>query len=282
MHLGIDIGGTTARVSAFESLDSTTELGGVQFKISKNKDPWKAFKKDITRLVHHSIGLSERFGVIGKVGVALAGKLDADRQMLTGTGNLHHWVKKRVAEGLSEELGCPVFLGNDAEAAAMAEARYGYGQGTDFWFVIWGTGVGGCLVRRVRDEPVAFPAEVGHQRVADEDLRKCGCGQEACLDFYCGGNGLSQIYGVSAERAFAEVGREIAETMLIGLRNIVAIQPVPLIVFGGGIANKQSQWIEYLQRRLRDELQIVDAPEVKLSHFGESAGTVGALSLIPG
>jgi predicted NBD/HSP70 family sugar kinase len=72
----------------------------------------------------------------------------------------------------------------------------------------------------------------------------------------------------------------VLEYMATGLHNIVTIQPVSKIYFGGGIAAKQSQFILKLELLLREELRIIGAPSLELSRFGESAGTVGALALL--
>jgi predicted NBD/HSP70 family sugar kinase len=67
--------------------------------------------------------------------------------------------------------------------------------------------------------------------------------------------------------------------MAIGVRNVIVTQPTPLIVFGGGIANKQSDRLKDVGTLLKENLHIVEPPEIRLSAFGESAGTVGALAL---
>lgn len=279
MYLGIDVGGTTGRVSAFSGLSDTTEIGRIEFAVTKS--PNGDFAQDFDNLVRACGALAARLGRIEGIGLALAGKVDASRTMITGGGNLGHWAGKSVVEMLRIEFDCPVVLGNDAEAAAMAETLYGKYQGTDFWFVIWGTGVGGCLVRYVDGIAVPFAGELGHQQVNNSQHELlCGCGQKDCLEAYCGGTGIKKRLDIDAQDLTHDQWAEVLSWMAVGVRNIVTAQPVPLVVFGGGIANKQSVLLDDLKKLLEADLRIVDAPEVRLSAFGESAGTVGALALV--
>lgn len=278
MYLGIDIGGTTARVSVFRTLDDVEEQDRKEFLVTQEKD--RDFAEDFTNLALACESLAVRRGQIEGIGLALAGKLDAARSSLTGAGNLVHWVGQPVVARLAEQWDCPVVLGNDAEAAALAEAHYGHGQRSDFWFVIWGTGIGGCLLRHIDGRSIPLPGEIGHQLVDPRSDLLCGCGQYGCLEAHCGGSAIAKRFGLTAANLTAELWQEVVGWMKIGLHNAVVTQPTPLIVFGGGVANKQSPLLSDLEHLLQEELRIVDAPDIQLSAFGESAGTIGALALL--
>jgi glucokinase len=278
MYLGIDIGGTTARVAAFHSLHTDEELGRYEFEVSKKDNPM--FKLDLALLHDHCIQLSSLYGRIKGVGLAIAGKVNDERTLVTAAGNLEHWAGIDFQFMLEQELCCRVVLGNDAEAAALAEAHYGKGQDTDFWFVIWGTGVGGCLVRTINGVPLALPGELGHQQVKPNSAIICGCGQYGCLEAFTGSSGIQNRLNKPAAELSSKQWNEVLDWMQIGIHNVVAAQPVPLVVFGGGIANKQPQLLRLLEERLKQSLRITDAPRIQLSAFGESAGTIGALALL--
>jgi glucokinase len=280
VYIGADIGGTTGRVSAFGGLGDTTEIDRVEFPVTQS--PNGDFAQDLNNLMLACGRLAARNGRVEGIGLAIAGKVDAARTMLTAAGNLGHWAGKPVVAMLAERLGldCPVVLGNDAEAAAMAEALYGEGQEADFWFFIWGTGIGGCLVRYINGVAVPFAGELGHQQVNPWDDLLCGCGQKGCLEAYCGGAGIKKRLGIDPQNLTRDQWIEVVGWMSIGVRNVVAAQPVPLVVFGGGVANKQSALLKDLRMLLEADLRIVDVPDVRLSAFGESAGTIGALALV--
>jgi predicted NBD/HSP70 family sugar kinase len=278
MYLGIDIGGTTARVSAFGDLSEAAEIQRIEFAMTKQ--PQGDFEADFANLRLACGKLAARHGAIDGIGLALAGKVDDTRATLTAAGNIGHWAGHPVVLRLSQEMDCRVVLGNDAEAAALAEAHYGHGQTGDFWLLIWGTGVGGCLMRYVNGVATPFPGELGHQEVNPNSDLLCGCSQYGCLEACCGGTGIANRFGIPAEALTAEQWADVLGWMKIGVRNVVTAQPVPRVVFSGGIASKQAPLLEDLQEMLAKDLRIVDPPEIQLSAFGETAGTVGALALL--
>ncbi len=275
MYLTADTGGTTIRVEGFATLDPTTRLERTTFRVSRDD-----FLADYNRLVEacHQIAGGEP---IEAFGLAVAGKVSDDRGWLLGAGNLTHWVGRPLSKMLIRDLGCPVVLGNDAEAAALAEALYGYGAGFDFWFFIWGTGVGGTLVRRRGGIPLSFPSEVGHQVVEPYGRTEplCGCGRYGCLESVAGGRSLIR-FGRPVADLLVQQWDEVVEWMTTGVYNALIIQPAPLVVFGGGVAVKQPHLLPKIERQLRDQAGMVKPPVVRLSAFGEGAGTIGALALL--
>lgn len=286
MYLGIDVGGTTARVAVFRDVNDTEPVHETWFTVTQpSRDAGPAelqscFAKDSQHLRDTCRGYVRRYGQIDGAGLAVAGKIDPDRTMVTGSGNLPHWEGMYVRRMLVQELDCYVCLGNDAEAAALAEAHYGDGQHHDFWFVIWGTGVGGCLVRHINGKPRAFAGELGHQKVRYGSAQMCGCKQSGCLEAYCGGKNIHLRHHCLPQNLSEDQWAEVLGWMQIGLQNVVTAQPVDRVFFGGGIASKQRHRLPVLQDNLSKELKIVEPPSIDLSRFGESAGTIGALALL--
>jgi glucokinase len=278
MFLGIDIGATNGRLSVFSDPESAVEIDRIEFKMSKPGPG--AFGKDIQELLFAAGRLASRHGQPEGLGVALAGKVNADRTGLRAAGNITHWVGKDVVGLLSKQLGCRVVLGNDAEAAGLAEAYYGHGQDSDFWFIIWGSGLGGALVRRINGVPYVFPGEPGHQVLDIDDQKPCGCGQIGCVELHTGGNRLAEKYGVPAEQLSPGEWSDVLYWISLGLQNTLAVQSAPLVVFGGGVANRQPQMLPRIHAQLTHDLHAADVPELKLSAFGESAGSVGALAFL--
>jgi glucokinase len=123
--------------------------------------------------------------------------------------------------------------------------------------------------------------ELGHQQVDPHGELLCGCGQRGCLEAHCGGMSIFNRFGKTAKDLSPLEWTDVVEWMTIGVHNAVTIQPVSRVIFGGGVAIKQPDHIEEIHRMLGGKLRIVDAPRVQLSYFGEGAGTVGALALIP-
>lgn len=99
-----------------------------------------------------------------------------------------------LAEMFSKELGIPVALTNDANAAAIGEMTYGVARGMKNFIVLTlGTGVGSGIV--VNGQLVygcdGFAGELGHV-IVKENGRPCGCGRNGCLEAYCSATGVAR------------------------------------------------------------------------------------------
>ncbi|MBQ9361965.1 MAG: ROK family protein [Bacteroidaceae bacterium] len=101
-----------------------------------------------------------------------------------------------LAEMFKKELGIPVKMTNDANAAAMGEMMYGAAKGMkDFIVITLGTGVGSGIVAggRLIYGHDGFAGELGHVRVDySKDARLCGCGRKGCLEAYCSATGVAR------------------------------------------------------------------------------------------
>jgi glucokinase len=150
-------------------------------------------KADLEVLAEHARALVARAGAslaeIGAVGVSAPGALDAEAGVLLQPPNLPSWDRAPVRAVLGAALGRPLGLENDANAAALAEWRFGAGRGArDMVLLTMSTGVGGGLVLGGRLHRGLFSAagEVGHIPV-EWDGEPCACGQRGCLEAYAGG-----------------------------------------------------------------------------------------------
>ncbi len=79
--------------------------------------------------------------------------------------NLPGWHNVPLREYLENEFGVPVFVGNDANLAGLAEHRYGAGQGSsDMIYITVSTGIGGGVIvaNRMLLGRQGLAAEIGH------------------------------------------------------------------------------------------------------------------------
>ena len=122
----------------------------------------------------------------------MPGPFDPDTGTVLWPPNLPGWGEVPLRAWLEDALGLPVHLENDANAAALAEWRFGAGRGArHLVYLTMSTGVGGGLMldgrlyRGVR----AGAGELGHvQLVSEGEL--CGCGLRGCAEAYLGGASL--------------------------------------------------------------------------------------------
>jgi len=104
---------------------------------------------------------------IAGVGIAFGGPVDADRGITLLSHQVSGWQAFPLVEWFANQLGWPALLQNDADSAALAEARYGAGQGFDpVLYVTVGSGIGGGLILggRIFRGSGAGAAEIGHLR----------------------------------------------------------------------------------------------------------------------
>ena len=97
-------------------------------------------------------------------------------------------------------IGLPVVVDNDANLAALAEARLGAGRGRRMVLLVaLGTGIGGGLVIEGRVERGrGFLGEVGHM-VIDPSGPRCGCGRHGCWEALVSGTSLGRAARELAE-----------------------------------------------------------------------------------
>lgn len=198
----------------------------------------------------------------------------------------------------------PVFVTNDANAAALGEWRFGAARGLrDFLVVTLGTGLGSGFVSggRLVYGHDGFAGELGHTTVVP-DGRPCGCGRRGCLETYASATGIvttmrelrpedsrpltaEEISAAAAAddalalRAFDETARMLAR----GLATAVAVTSPEKIVLLGGLARAGELLLAPTRRHLEVELYPVFRGKVELTLSGlddDDAAILGAAALL--
>ncbi|HZT42915.1 MAG TPA: ROK family protein [Chthonomonadaceae bacterium] len=129
------------------------------------------------------------------VGVSCGGPLDTRTGVVYAPPNLPGWEAVPVKQILEEALGLPVIVENDANATALAEWRFGAGQGArNLIFMTVGTGIGGGLILdgRLYRGTNDLAGEVGHQTIL-MDGPLCGCGKRGCLEALASGPAIARL-----------------------------------------------------------------------------------------
>jgi glucokinase len=185
MWLGIDIGGSKLALAL-------AEPGGGRL-VRWRRLPWTPSGdagRDLGAILAAVRALRDEAGgaPLEAAGVCAPGPLDADTGVVQAPPNLPGWRDVPLALLLRSELGCPVALENDANAAALAEWRARSPRVESLVYLTLSTGVGagivcdGRLLRGAR----GLAGELGHAPVV-WDGEPCACGQRGCLEAYVGG-----------------------------------------------------------------------------------------------
>lgn len=188
--VGIDIGGTN---SVFGIVDAQ---GNVLASNSIKTQAYPVLEDYINALGNGILELIAKNGGIEKIKGIGVGAPNANYY----TGNIEHAANlpwKGIvpfAKMLSEKVGVPVTLTNDANAAAIGEMKYGAARGMrDFIMITLGTGVGSGVVAngQLIYGHDGNAGELGHV-IVRRDGRPCGCGNKGCLETYTSATGVAR------------------------------------------------------------------------------------------
>jgi glucokinase len=256
-------------------------------------------------------------GPLVGVGVGAAGWFDRTGDTVLFSPHLA-WRNSTLRADLSTRLQRPLWVGNDADAAAWAEYRYGAARGADLALMITlGTGIGGGIVMdgRLQRGSHGVAGEWGHMRVVP-DGRLCACGNRGCWEQYASGTALGQtarevarnspaaaallldrvggdpdrLTGEDVARAAAD-GDALARELLAevgswlgqGIADLAAVLDPEVVVIGGGVSVLGETVLGPARDRLERALPgrgFRPGPRVVAAELGAQAGLVGAADLV--
>lgn len=188
--VGIDIGGTN---TVFGIVDVN---GNVLASNSIKTQAYPELGDYINALGDGLLDLISKNGGAEKINGIGVGAPNANYY----TGNIEHAANlpwKGIvpfAKMLSDKVGLPVALTNDANAAAIGEMKYGAARGMrDFIMITLGTGVGSGVVAngQLIYGHDGNAGELGHV-IVRRDGRTCGCGNKGCLETYTSATGVAR------------------------------------------------------------------------------------------
>jgi glucokinase len=220
-----------------------------------------------------------------------------------------------LKERLEPEVGLPVTVENDANAAAWGEFRFGAGAEVDHLvFLTLGTGVGGGVISHgilLRGAQGAG-GELGHVTLQATGPR-CKCGNRGCLEALASGSAItrrarevavekpdSALGRLAAEREIsgedvtelARAGDEAAKGVLeeagtwlgIGVAGFVNIFNPEVVAIGGGAAEAGDLILDATRREvlLRAQSPSRDLAKIREATLGAKSGMIGAAALARG
>src|SRR5205085_3271914 len=132
---------------------------------------------------------------IAGIGMALPGPLDPHTGVLIEAPNLPGWENLPLQSMMAKRVGQPVFIGNDANLAALGEWKFGAGRGhDDVLYLTVSTGIGGGVISNGHMLVGArgLAAGGGHM-LAIPDGPLCGCGQRGHLEAVASGTAIARV-----------------------------------------------------------------------------------------
>ncbi|HUY31279.1 MAG TPA: ROK family protein [Pirellulales bacterium] len=313
MYLGIEIGGTKLQLGVGRG-NAASLVDLRRFHI----EPAHGAAGIREQIRAAAVELVARHGVT-RVGYGFGGPVDASRGRVVKSHHVEGWVDFPLADWTREHVGVPAVIGNDADLAGLAEARFGAGQGRNpVFYVTVGTGIGGGLIVNgdVYGGHGAGAAEIGHLRPGlhaerpDQTIESIASGwgiaaaakarieAGAALEVYtadlwrrCDGDPERLSAKIVAEAAAD--GNPLALDVLSrawlalgwGIAQVITLLSPTVVVIGGGVSLIGE---EMLFQPLRAAVQRYVFPpfagsyEIVPAQLGEEMVVYGALALAAG
>ncbi len=248
-------------------------------------------------------------GPVHAIAVAVPGPLDPYQGVVLTAPNLPAWRHEPLQLRLEDAFGVPVRVGNDANLAALGEARFGAARGyRHVVYLTLSTGVGGGVLvdGRLLLGARGLAAELGHITV-DPQGPPCGCGGRGHLEALVSGPALvrlareglphhpeSLLHRVAtlSGEAIAQAARQgdpLAQDVLqragrfLGraLADLCHVFNPEIIVLGGGVA-QAGPWLWDAAREALEQALMSPAyhPELQPARLGDRSGLLGAYALL--
>ncbi|MBC2840262.1 ROK family protein [Robiginitalea sp. SC105] len=305
--LALDIGGTYTKAGL---VSRSGEIRHVAVMDTASGDPFEQYVPRLAELFDRLRKASEKADPLA-MGVG-APNASSQSGMMETPPNFQWGDRIPIANTCSKLWELPVFLTNDANAAALGEGRFGAARGlTDFVTLTLGTGLGSGIVSggRLLTGANGLAGELGHINVFPEG-RQCNCGLKGCLETYASVTGIRRtVFELIANRrepsvlehyAFEELtGRIISEAANEGdalaleafdytagilgtkMADTVAHLDPEAFVISGGLSQAGAILLEPLKRALEERLFPVYRGRVRvlMSSYTSEQAVLGPAAL---
>jgi glucokinase len=307
-YLGIDLGGTNIKSGVVDDAGHPCSSVSLETHARRGPDAGIQTLAEAGRRAVQSSGLS--WNDIAGVGLGSPGTMDPEAGMLLDPPNLPGWTNLPIRQRLSDLIGKPVVLKNDASAAAYGEYWAGAGRGTQSLVLFTlGTGIGGGIVQNGQtiEGRHGHGAECGHIVIQMDNARQCSCGAYGHLEAYASATALVKraLEALDADpnstlaqardedrltsRTIAEAAaagdrlahrlmRDTARYLAVGAVNLMNIIDPDIILFGGGMIAAGPAFLADIAADARAMAFPIPAQRIRLAYaeLGGDAGFIGA------
>lgn len=310
--IGIDLGGTSIKFGILTLTGEVQDKWSIPTNILEDG---KHIVPDIIQSINHRLNLynldkSEFLGI----GMGTPGSVNISESTVKAAFNLNWADTQEVGKPISEGVGLPFILDNDANVAALGERWVGAGENNpDVVFITLGTGVGGGIIAsgELVHGVAGAGGEIGHICV-DPDGFECTCGNRGCLETVTSATGIvrfarkfaEEYEGDSTIKAAIDNGDEVTSKDIFfaaqegdhfslsvvdkfayylgfACANLGSTLNPASIVIGGGVSAAG----EFLREKVETYFNkyafstVRNSSKIKLAVLGNDAGIIGAASL---
>lgn len=307
MIIGIDLGGMSAKAAllAGEKLEGKSRV---------ETSAANTAEQTALALAHLAMETAEKAGKsmedVQAIGIGSPGVVDSANGNIVLWSNFH-WKDVPLGALVEKYTGKKTFVTNDANAAALGEARFGAAkQFSDSILITLGTGIGGGIIigGKLFEGYRSAGTEVGHM-VIRQDGELCTCGRKGCFERYASAGALIRLtqaemandrssamwkYAPTVEKADGRTvflalkegdaaAKKVLDTYIAalgeGVANLVNVFRPQAVIFGGGISAEGETLLAplraYVYPRLYVSEKIVPL-ELRCASLGNDAGLYGA------
>lgn len=308
--LGVDIGGTKVAVGLVDRSGKILSQGRKPMVANGTPEAALQAVTDAINSISTAVG-----GGVQSIGICAPGPLDPKSGVVLNPPNLPCWRNFPLADKIRSIYNLPVKVDNDANAAALAETRWGAARGYRYvFYATIGTGIGTGIVLdgRIYHGNTGSAGEGGHVSI-DYNGPVCGCGKRGCIEILAAGPAIGararakfaassrksaildlangNIAGITSElvgKAYAagdplarEILLETVELLAPWVGNIIDLLDPDVLVMGGGVAAMLSPFFDEIKNRLPRWCVNPNATDIPLvmAHYGADAGIAGGAAL---
>ena len=227
--------------------------------------------------------------------VSMTGQIDHKTQCVLAwnDGTRFAAINFPVGQIFREAVGRPVFVLNDANAAALGEACYGAGKNyRDFLCLTYGTGVGGGIIRdgKLLTGKRGIAGELGHM-ITHAGGRPCRCGHLGCYQKYAATSALlrdgkellpqlqdaRELFDrIPDEPGLQEVVDNWIREIVLGLCSFAYIFDPECFILGGGVMERPDILEKVRQAFRQTAIASFADIEILAAELGNKAGMLGA------
>ncbi len=309
-YVGIDLGGTNIVAGVVDEEYNIISKASTRTNCPR---PEKEIAEDMAKMAIKAVANAGlEMAQIEWIGIGTPGIANSEKGIIEYSNNLG-FKNTPMVEYIREFIDKPVFIENDANAAAYGEYVAGAAKGAkNAVCITLGTGVGGGIIidGKIYSGSNFAGAEIGHT-VIEVDGAQCSCGRKGCFEAYSSATGLIRMTNESiAENAdsimvrYAEKGKITARTsfdamkagdkyakavvdkyikyLAAGITNTLNIFQPDVLCIGGGVCNEGDALLLPVKAIVEKEVYTRDSDknaEIVIAKLGNDAGIIGAAFL---
>ena len=307
-YIGIDLGGTNIVAGVVDENYKIISKASTKTNLPR---PEKEIAADMARVSVQAVkeaGLD--MNQIEWVGIGTPGIANSEKGIIEYSCNLG-FDNTPMVDYIKEYIDKPVFIENDANAAAYGEYVAGAAKGAkNAVCITLGTGVGGGIIAdgRILSGATGAAGEIGHIHVMDGETERCNCGNYGCLEQYTSATGIVRLakrrlakddkpstlrnhQEISAKTVFdavkegdelaVEVAEQFGEILGKALADIAGVVNPEIFVIGGGVSKAGPILLDFIQKNYTPYVFAGSRGALfALATLGNDAGIYGAAKMV--